>query len=99
MPKLFKDKGTEDIYNGNASRQARNTCPEKLWSKAQRRMDALVRSSSLEELGKFPGFDLKKMKGDRDGQWRIILGGRYRISFIWLDKETKCIEITNHYGD
>lgn len=30
----FHDEGTEDIYNGRDTRNARKACPQELWRKA-----------------------------------------------------------------
>ena len=41
MIKTFADRGTEDIYNGRATRRARRTCPRSIWRVAQRKLDQL----------------------------------------------------------
>lgn len=97
MSKLFKDDGTEDVYRGRSSKKAKRVCPERLWGKAQIRMDALIEVTSLHELRKFPGFGLKELTQDRTGQHRILLDDRYRICFVWTDKGARSIEITNYH--
>ena len=37
----FKDKGTEDIFDGNDSKQARKQCPIFCWEVARRKLDQL----------------------------------------------------------
>jgi proteic killer suppression protein len=35
----FKNKGTEDIFNGCDTKQARKVCPKNLWKIARRRLE------------------------------------------------------------
>lgn len=98
MSKLFKGKNeTEDIYKGKSSQKARKTCPEYLWEEAQRKMDAIVGATSLRDLANAPGLKLKKLKGDRRGQYRIEINDKYRICFIWTSQGARCIEITDYH--
>ncbi len=41
MIQSFKDKGTENVFNGVNTRMARKTCPETLWRVAARKLDQL----------------------------------------------------------
>jgi len=46
----FKDKASEDIFNGVASKQARKVCPQALWRVATRKLGQLDSVVDLEEL-------------------------------------------------
>jgi len=97
MPKLFKNDGTEDIYRGNPSKKARRACPQELWGKAQIRMDSIIESSSIHEVGQTPGLRLRELSGNRSDQYRAELNDQYRICFIWTDKGARCIEIVDYH--
>ena len=85
MIRSFKDQGTEDVFNGRATKQARQTCPQQLWSVAVRKLDQLDSIVRLEELGIPPGNRLEKLKGERAGQYSIRINERYRLCFVWTD--------------
>ncbi|WP_290880421.1 plasmid maintenance system killer protein [Fischerella sp.] len=51
----FKDKATEDIFDGNDSKDARKKCPVNLWEVAQRKLDQLNAAFSLDDMKVPPG--------------------------------------------
>lgn len=61
----FKNKATEDIFNGKNSKEARKLCPQSLWKVAFRKLDPLDSVISLEELKIPPGNRLESLSGDR----------------------------------
>ena len=85
MIRSFKDKATEDVFNGVNSKAARNLCPQKLWKVASRKLDQLDSVEVLEELRIPPGNRLESLKGDRQGQYSIRINEQYRICFIWTE--------------
>ncbi len=46
----FKDKGTEDIFDGIDSKDARKQCPQTLWKVAQRKLDQLNAPHTLDDV-------------------------------------------------
>ncbi len=42
LPHPFKDRGTEDIFNGRNTNAARKVCPSHLWRIAARKVDQLI---------------------------------------------------------
>jgi proteic killer suppression protein len=62
----FRDKGTENLYDGLESPAARKGCPKDLWSAAQRKLDQVNRATDLHDLSVPPGNMLEKLKGDRN---------------------------------
>jgi proteic killer suppression protein len=44
---IFRDHGTEDVYDGFDSRRARKACPSSLWIVARRRLDQINRARDL----------------------------------------------------
>jgi len=67
----FRNEGTEDVFNGKASKAARRTCPEALWSVAARKLEQLDSAGSLNDLLVPPGNRLEALAGDRKGQHSI----------------------------
>lgn len=93
----FKDKGTEDVFNGENTRTARKTCPESLWRIAARKLDQIDSVSDLAELNIPRGNRLEALSGDRAGQHSIRINDQYRISFIWTEKGPEQVEIADYH--
>ena len=60
----FRNQGTEDIFNGKASKVARAICPQDLWKRATRKLDQIDSAISIDELKVPPGNRLESLKGD-----------------------------------
>jgi proteic killer suppression protein len=93
----FKDKATEDIFNGVSSREARKSCPRTLWKVAARKLDQLDSVTTLDELRVPPGNRLEALSRDRKGQNSIRINHQYRIYFIWPDAGPDQVEITDYH--
>ena len=93
----FKDKATEDIFNGVSSREARKSCPRTLWKVAARKLDQLESVTALDELRVPPGNRLEALSRDRKGQHSIRINDQYRICFIWSDAGPDQVEITDYH--
>jgi len=93
----FKTRGTEDIFNGINSREARHTCPHSLWQVACRKMDQLDSAETLMDLKIPPGNRLEELAGDRAGQHSIRINDQYRICFVWTHSGTDQVEITDYH--
>lgn len=97
MIESFKDKATEDIFNGIASRQARKACPQALWLLVTRKLDQLDSVVALEELKVPPGNRLEALSGNRRGQHSIRINQQYRICFRWGDSGPADVEVTDYH--
>ena len=97
MIRAFADRGTEDVFNGVVSRAARKTCPNNLWRVAQRKLDQLDATVSLEALRVPPGNQLEALKGDRRGQHSIRINDQYRICFSWTADGPDAVEIVDYH--
>lgn len=93
----FKDKGTEDIFNGVASKAARKTCPQSLWRMASRKLELLDSVISRDELRVPPGNRLEALSGDRKGQHSIRVNEQYRICFKWTDAGPDEVELADYH--
>ena len=97
MIRSFKNKATEDIFNGKATKTARRLCPKNLWKIATRKLDQLDSVLSLDELAVPPGNRLEALSGNRQGQHGIRMNDQYRICFQWTETGPSNIEITDYH--
>lgn len=93
----FADRGTEDVYNGVASRRARRTCPVDLWAVARRKLDQINAARSLDDLRAPPANRLEALRGDRRGQHSIRINDQYRLCFTWSAAGAVSVEIVDYY--
>lgn len=81
MIQSFRNRASEDIFNGRNTKAARKACPGALWSIVTRKLDALDSAEQLEELRIPPGNRLERLSGKREGQHSIRVNDQYRICF------------------
>jgi len=93
----FKDKATEDIFNGKASKDARKACPQGIWRVAARKLDQLDSVTLLDELKVPPGNRLEPLAGNRKGQHSIRTNDQFRVCFIWTEAGPDAVEITDYH--
>lgn len=92
----FKDRGTEDIFDGKDSKAARKTLPSSLQPRAGKTLDQLSAAVSLKSLS-LPGLRLEKLKGDRAGQHSIRINDQYRVCFRWTEAGAEDVEIVDYH--
>ena len=97
MIESFKDKASEDIFNGINSKVARKACPKTLWRIASRKLDQLDSVQSLDELKIPPGNQLEILAGDRLSEYSIRINNQYRICFMWGESGPFNVEITDYH--
>ncbi len=97
MVQSFKNKGTEDIFNGINSKDARKTCPQVLWKIVTRKVDQLDSVIQLNELRIPPNNKLEALTRDRKGQYSIRINDQYRICFIWSESGPDKVEVTDYH--
>ena len=93
----FKDKASEDIFNGVASKQARKACPQSLWSVAARKLDQLDSVTALDELKVPPGNRFEALSGNRSGEYSIRINQQYRICFKWGENGPLDVGVTDYH--
>jgi proteic killer suppression protein len=93
----FRDQGTDDVFYGRNTREARRSCPQTLWAVAARKLDQLDSVSSLEDLRIPPGNRLEALSGNREGQYSIRINQQYRICFVWVGSEPADVEIVDYH--
>ena len=93
----FKDRATEEVFNGVNSKAARKACPQTLWRIASRKLDQLDSVQSLEELKVPPGNHLESLSGNRKGEHSIRINKQYRVCFMWGESGPINVEITDYH--
>ncbi|MCJ7628850.1 MAG: type II toxin-antitoxin system RelE/ParE family toxin [Longimicrobiales bacterium] len=93
----FRNNGTEDVFNGLETKNARKTCPIKLRKAAQRRLSQLDYAATLEDLRLPSSNRLHALEGDRKGQYSISINMEYRICFRWTAAGPEDVEITDYH--
>jgi proteic killer suppression protein len=97
MIRSFKNKATEDVFNGKATKFAMRLCPKSLWKIAMRKLDQLDSVLSLDELRVPPGNRLEALSGNRQRQHSIRINDQYRICFRWTEMGPTDVEITDYH--
>ena len=92
----FRDRGTEDIFDGVGTKAARKTLGSQLHRKAAKVLDRLNSAVSLRSLS-LPGLRLEKLKRDRAGQHSIRINDQYRICFLWTEAGAENVEIVDYH--
>ncbi len=97
MIRSFRNAATDDLFYGRSTKAARKTLPQRLWTQAGKRLDALDSAEFLEDLRIPPGNRLEALKGDRRGQHSIRINDQYRICFTWTEAGPERVEIVDYH--
>jgi len=93
----FADQATEDLFNGEDTRDARRRLPTALWPVARRKLTQLNRVGELREMGVPPGNRLERLRGDRAGQHSVRINEQYRVCFRWEEGYADDVEVTDYH--
>lgn len=97
MIRSFRDRGTEDLFDGADTPAARRACPRDVWPVARRKLDQINRVWDLVDLAVPPGNRLEPLRGDRSGQHSTRINDQYRIRFRWEAGDAYEVEITDYH--
>ena len=97
MIKSFAGQGSEDIFNGRNTKEARRICPRGLWRVAARRLEQLDSVGFLDELRIPPGNRLEALSRDRKGQHSIRINDQYRVGFVWTSDGPEQVAIVDYH--
>ena len=93
----FRDRATEDVFNGVRSAAARRALPNSLFDRAQIQLDRLNLATVLDDVRVPPSNRLEALRGDRRGQYSIRINIQYRICFRWERSEAVDVEIVDYH--
>jgi len=88
MPRNFADRRTERFASG--ARVPAFAAIERI---AEGRLQFLLATESLRDVGVMPGWRLEPLHGNRQGQWSIRINNQWRICFVWDDALGQALKI------
>ena len=92
----FRDRTTEDIYDGTDCKGARSI-PRPIWKIATRKLDMLNAAYDIRDLKVPPGNRLEALKGAGKGYHSIRINDQYRIVFQWVEGNARDVLITDYH--
>lgn len=93
----FKNRETEDVNYGRASKEALRILPKELHRRAQIKLARLGAVTSIQDLREIRGNRFEALKGDRKGQYSIRINDQYRICFRWKNENALEVEIVDYH--
>jgi proteic killer suppression protein len=97
MVRSFPNAGSEVIFNGSNTADARRLLPRDLWTITFRKLDQIDSATDLNDLKVPPGNRLEALKAERQGQHSIRINQQYRICFVWTGNDAVNVEITDYH--
>jgi len=98
MATAFRNRGTEDVFNGVDSKAARRLCPPELVSRAREKLFLVDDAEALQDLLVPPGNRLEALKGDRKGQHSVRINDQFRVCFRWTERGAEDVEIVDYHS-
>ena len=93
----FKNRGTEDINYGRASKEALRVLPKELHRKAQVKLARVGAATSIQDFKEIKGNRFETLKGDRKDQHSIRINDQYRICFRWEEENAVDVKISDYH--
>ena len=93
MIQSFKDKVTQEVYNGRSPKGF----PSDLVAVARRKLRYLSAAATLGDLAVPPANRLEALKGDRKGQHSIRVNDQFRVCFVWTKEGPAEVEIVDYH--
>ena len=93
MIKSSKDEETEKVFNRERSKKL----PPDIQQIALRKLRMLNNAYTIADLRIPPANRLKKLSGDRAGQYSIRINDRWRICFEWKSNNVCNVEIMDYH--
>jgi proteic killer suppression protein len=81
MIQTFRNAATQDIFEGQNTKQARKDFPRELWTAMRKKLDMLHAATSLHDLAALPGNRLEDLKHTMKGYHSIRVNDRFRVTF------------------
>jgi proteic killer suppression protein len=85
----FRHKGLRQLHeDGNAK-----GVPSAMADKLRKLLFAVETAETLQQLGRFPGWRLHPLKGDRRGSWSLTVTGNWRLIFSYDERTNAASDI------
>ena len=92
MIKSFKHKGLEDFFNTGKKKEIRPEHAKKL----ERILDRLNAANELKDMN-YPGSDLHKLTGNKQGQYAVKVSGNWRIFFEFVEGDAYIVDYDDYH--
>lgn len=93
MIKSWANRAAERFYTEDRATPFRGLDVEA----AQDLLAVLDAATSLQDLSRLRSVGLHKLKGDRAGQWAMIVNRRWRICFRFKDGDAYDVEVVDYH--
>ncbi len=93
MIRDFRDRETESVWRGDASRRL----PQDIQAVARRKLRMLNNARNVNDLRAPPANRLEALHGKRKGQHSIRINDQWRICFVWKDGDAYGVEIVDYH--
>jgi proteic killer suppression protein len=95
--KSFADRGSQDIFTGEDTKQALKCLPKELWRIARRKLTMVNAAKTVNDLKSPPGNKLEKLRGDLAGRYSIRVNDQYRVVFTFEDGNAKDVGVLDYH--
>ena len=92
MIKSFKCRDTANLFNNKSVLRFQGI--ERTARKGLFYLNAVL---SLNEIGRIPGNCLEALKGNRKGQYSVLINDQWRICFRWVDGNPHDVETVDFH--
>ena len=92
MIRSFRHKGLKEFFETG---RKRGISPG-LSTRIARRLDALNAAQFISDLDAH-GFDLHRLKGDRQEEWAVSVSGNWRITFRFVKAEVFDVNLEDYH--
>lgn len=99
MIETWANKGTEDIFNGDATKDALKVCPKEAWQRAVVLLDQINGASKVGDIALPRSNKLHKLQGKLKEFWAVSVTKSFRITFKFEGGRALEVGISNHYED
>ena len=85
----FRHRGLERLYEGKSAKRI----PAGMLDKLRKLLFALETASCLQQLKRFPGWNLHPLKGEFKGFWSLTVTANWRLIFRYDRKDNSATDI------
>jgi len=92
MITTYKHKGLKELFEEGKSKHI----AADLTNRLKRLLDFLNRAVAVTDMN-LPGFRLHELKGERKGTWAVNVGGNWRLTFKFAEREASDVDLEDYH--
>jgi proteic killer suppression protein len=85
----FRHKGLRNLYAEDSAKGV----PPAMADKLRKLLFALETANDIDEVSRFPGWKLHRLKGDLQGFWSLTVTGNWRLIFRYEEEANSATDI------